>query len=392
MLTLKHRLSTILAISIVGLLIGIMISADNTPGPFTVETSDGTIFTINDRDRAHQEWNTHENYLRDDRMNMSDLIYEKDILQKGVSGDRSGLDDAIQGVGITVIAGKRPDLAALAALARKVLDMINEGKRFDIYLDFISKWAEIESKNQDIANSFSDRDKFWSVLAEFEGFERKKQNEGDLSSMQTSIPPIGVRCGGACNDWWYNDSWWYENVLLAGKDYMSPVTDPFTGVVGTRASTSELSSLATSHKDICDGCSDEYWICKTLDVWKHEPLYCGKSITWYTYDSLSGKWGRYSLGICGASYRRCDDPKKTAVHHYRPIMQGGQDSWGNWGYYISSYRGDTPDAHGKGSKSATASINGPNGSGISPDRMDKSPNCDSCMDGSRFCPDASTGH
>ncbi len=173
---------------------------------------------------------------------------------------------------------------------------------------------------------------------------------------------------------------------------MTPITDPKTGVVGTRVSTSELSSLATSHRTSCSGCSEFYWSCKDSDVREHQQLYCGKNITWYTYDSLSGKWGTFSLGLCGAAYRRCDDPQKTAVHHYKPVMQSGQDSWGNSGYYISSYRADPPTAHGSGTTSASASINGPGGSGIPAGRMDNSSNCDSCMDGSRFCPEASTKH
>ncbi len=177
----------------------------------------------------------------------------------------------------------------------------------------------------------------------------KKVNSDSLSEMQTTVPALAVRCGGACNAWWYNDSWWYQEVWYAGKSPSTPVTDPITGVVGTRVSTSELSGSATSHKTYCNGgCYHEYWSCKDADVRKHEVLYCGKSITYYKHDSLSGNWGWYSLGICGASYRRCDDPKKQGVHRYLRITQYNQDSWGNWGVYTQSYRADTPTAHGTG--------------------------------------------
>lgn len=74
-------------------------------------------------------------------------------------------------------------------------------------------------------------------------------------------------------------------------------------------------------------------------------------------------------------------------------MLGGTDSWGNWGYYVSSYKGATVTAHGNGTTTKpSVSVNGPNGVGVSSNRIDKTPNCSTCMDSSNYCPNASTSH
>ncbi len=390
MLRFKRYLFALIAICVIMLPIGIFTIADDTPGPITIKTSYGRTFTITNRDRASDEWTIHENYLDDANDSMSDLIYEKDVIKKGVDSNRSGLRalrDSSSSVVIPIIGGKRPDLAALAVVAKKILDLLDKGKDFEIYLDFVDKWADIEAKNQDIANKYSDRDKFHTALTAFEGFERPKQETGELSSMQQSIPPIGVRCGGACNAWWYNGSNWF----LDGDTY--PAIDSVTGVIGTSASLKDMRALAMGHQKNCNGCSDNYWSCNMIQDKRHEVLYCGKSIEYYMYDSLSGNWGYISVGTCGDSYRGCDDPTKKISHRYSAVMQGGTDSYGNWGYYVSSYNGLSATAHGNGSSTAlSVSINGPNGVGVSENRIDKTPNCSVCMDGSDFCPNASSSH
>ena len=106
MLTLKRWIFTLIAICVIALPIGILTFADDPTKEVT--TSYGRTFIIPDRDRAHQEWTTHEEYLDDADDKMSDLIYEKDVIGKGVNRDRSGLRATIENTGITAIAGKRP--------------------------------------------------------------------------------------------------------------------------------------------------------------------------------------------------------------------------------------------------------------------------------------------
>ncbi len=375
-----------------------MTFADDPPPTPPITTSYGSTWTIETFDQSVNALNKSETRINARVTDGIELRNQanSDAYKMGMKGDKAGLETLIANITATLAAGKKPAIGITVAFVTGVLNNLKLGGKFGVYLDWLNKWGKIEANNQEITNAVSDHDMFYELFEKWwvhkEGPNNPvpgKDNTRSVSSMQTPIPALGVRCAGACNAWWYNDSWYFESMLSGGA---GSITDPITGVTGTRVSTSELSDLATSHQTGCDGCGDGYWTCREEQVKEHQVLYCGKSITWYTYDRLSGKWGKYSLGICGASYRGCDDPQKTAVHHYRPVMQGGQDSWGNWGYYITSYRGDPLTAHGSGSKSATASINGPGGSGIPPGRMDDSSNCDKCMDSSRFCPDASTRH
>ena len=381
MLTLKHWLFGFLAICVIALPIGILTIADDTPGPITIETSYGITFTITDVTDAEVKWNTHESYLRDAKERMRDRKEERNIIEKGYNGDKSGLEAAALPVVVATVQSKRPDAAAVILLAKEILEDLNKGRTFEIAVKLINKYSEIDALNREITNDISDRNKFHEALAAFEGRTRPYQVKDTLDEMLVAIPLIYLGCsGGGCGDWYYD---------VRNIEYYSGIT--IGGKYGIPLPLSLITMRATNHQTSCAGCSESYWTCREKELKEHQQLYCGKDITWYTYDSLSGKWGTFSLGVCGATYRRCDDPKKTAVHHYRPVMLSGEDSWGNSGYYISSYRADPPTAH-SGNTSAAGSINGPAGSGIPAGRMDNSPNCDSCMDGSRFCPEASTKH
>lgn len=392
------KLSILFAICAIIIPLGIRTFADDpprTPPPTTkITASYGSTHTVASFADAERKFSDHEGRLATERTDKLELNIELGIIHKGIGGDRSGLNDAAAGIGITVIAGGKLELAAVVALANKILNLLDEGKDFDIHLTFINKWAEIESNDQDIANAFSDRDLFYELYEDWWIYENgpnnpvpPKHNEDSLSSMQTRIPPIGVRCGGACNDWWYNGSNWF----LDGDTY--PATDPVTGRVGVSASLSEMSTLAEAHKKTCEGCNVAYWTCRDSEERKHKVLYCHKKIEKYTYDQLGGNWGWFSLGICGESYRRCDDPKKKQVHRYNYVSGYNSEEYG--GYYIASYRSQSPSNHGSGSGITTppaVSIYGRNGVGFSSNAFDVSPRCDTCVDNSSNCPDSDTNH
>lgn len=380
MLTPK-RLLILLAICVIAIPIGLFTFAQQS---VTIETSDGQTVTITNAAQAHREWNTAENDLGGYLINMATLVNERDAIQYSIDRNTSSLDDMAKGLGLAAILGKRPDVAAVMLFAAELLeDMNNNIKNYKLKLKLIDKYVEIQIKNSEIANAYSDRDKYHAALATFEGYEREKSNKGSLSSMQQSIPPLGAACaGGGCGDWYYDETYYefYHGQTLSGR-------------YGTPVPLSSVREYAERHLTTCDGCSDEYWSCVDSQEREHEVLYCSKSIEYYMYDSLSGNWDWISVGTCGDTYRRCDSPTKKISHRYQAVMLGGTDSYGNWGYYVSSYQGATATAHGSGTTTKpSVSINGPNGVGVSSHRIDKTPNCSVCMDGSSFCPNASSSH
>jgi len=313
MLNFKRSILAILLMCAIILPISSFTFADELPS-VDITVSSGTTHTIASLGDAEDKWEMYESRLTTAKVDLQMAIYEKDIAQKGYDGDKSGLNDTLSNIGVTYIAGKRPDAVAITGLVRQLLKWIAEGNRFELYLKLVDKYAAIEGKNTAIANAFSDREKFYTEYA--------KQ---DLET--------------------------------------------------------------------CGDCSVEYWSCNDKEEKAHELLYCGKPIEYYMYDSLSGNWGYYSVGTCGDTYRRCDSPAKKISHRYQAVMLGGTDSYGNWGYYVSSYQGATATAHGNGTTTKpSVSINGPNGVGVSSHRIDKTPNCSVCMDGSSYCPNASSSH
>lgn len=151
----------------------------------------------------------------------------------------------------------------------------------------------------------------------------------------------------------------------------------------------EYDTPVSPNKKVCgvdddssvSGCGKFYFTCKQNDLKRHGVLYCGKDIvfkkyTRYWYDTEV-------LGICGTAYRRCDKPAKTGVHSYSTTFK--IESLGKG--YLDSYFPDSPTKHGKGTTTPPAvSIYGPNGIGFADDTFDKSPGCNSCIDGSKHCP------
>lgn len=294
----QKRLLVLLAICVLAIPICVFTFAQES---VTVETSDGKKTIITDVGKAHDEWNTAENDLGGYRTDLATLVNQANGIQYSIDKNKSSLNSMAKGLGLTAILGKRPDVAAVMLLAAELLtDLENNVKNYKLKMKLIDKYAEIQKKNVQISNAYLDRDKFHAALATFEGYKRKKSNEGSLSSMQQYIPPLAAACaGGGCGDWYYdwNHSEYYSGQTLGGG-------------YGTPVPLSSISSNTTKHLESCGGCSVEYWTCVTKDKQAHELLYCGKSIEYYMYDSLAGKYGWISVGMCGSTYRRCDSPKK----------------------------------------------------------------------------------
>lgn len=248
MLTLKHFLFILLSVCAIALPIGILTIADDTPSPIHIETSYGQQITITDTAQAHREWNSHENTLDNAKDRMTKRKEERDVIDKGISGDKSGLEDLLLPVVIAGTIGKRPDIAASLLLAKEVLKMLEGGKTYELHLMLIDKYAEIQSLNYEIDSLFSDRNKFHEALAHFEGFTRPYQVKDSLDEMKEYIPPLGAECGGNCGDWYYD----YNHY-----EYYSGYRR--NGVKGTPTELAMITTYAALHKDYCNGCSDEYW-------------------------------------------------------------------------------------------------------------------------------------
>ena len=135
------------------------------------------------------------------------------------------------------------------------------------------------------------------------------------------------------------------------------------------------------------GCGRPYYKCDEGDVKKHAVKYCNMSILYHT-----GIFPK-SLGKCGAGYRTCLGSNKRGVHDYRNENKYYLNSWGLYGSYAVGLVAYKPTKHQYGKDSALSdSVNGPNGGGLDPSDYDKTPNCDTCIDGSKYCPNASTKH
>jgi hypothetical protein len=94
----------------------------------------GSTHTVASFADAERKFSDHEGRLATERTDKLELNIELGIIHKGIGGDRSGLNDAAAGIGITVIAGGKLELAAVVALANKILNLLDEGKDFDIHL------------------------------------------------------------------------------------------------------------------------------------------------------------------------------------------------------------------------------------------------------------------
>ncbi|MDE0637798.1 MAG: hypothetical protein OXI43_18325 [Candidatus Poribacteria bacterium] len=383
----KRSLITLLAICAIALPLCIFtVAADTTPNcdvctsgcsacPPVVETSDGRTVVLTDVGQAHDEWTAAEGYLDDALDQMHDLKHDLEAIDKAIAGDTSGLEDLLTSMTALAIAGRRPDIGATVLLIKTLLTDIEAGrKKYDLELQRIDKYAEIKSKNQEITDKYSDRDKFHSALSQLEGFTRNKQNTGELNDMLVAVPQISVACIG-CGDWYYDNNHF---------EFFSGQIHNFKRGIGVPLSA--LTSKATSHKVSCLGCGDEYYSCRPKEVEEHQVLYCQKEIVY------GGLLNKVLINVCGNPYRNCDDPPKKQIHWWFPVYSYGVSSGGFYVSWISGYTG-TPTKCGKGAtEPPNVSVFGPNGVGWHESDIDATPNCDQCLDGSEDCPGADTNH
>lgn len=183
--------------------------------------------------------------------------------------------------------------------------------------------------------------------------------------------------------------------LQAQKETITPpeliTVKPCNGVCGSfRLDADEL-------KVTCGGCGEDYYSCDKKAYERHRVRYCRRSIIYVKYDPSTISWTNWNpyqeqvIGICGAEYRNCDNPKKKGHHYYISVVKKNPYTGEK---YIAGWKSDTQSFHGLGEPDPPAvSINGPNGVGLSDsDFDDASPKCGSCLDGSKHCPDAGTKH
>ncbi len=145
------------------------------------------------------------------------------------------------------------------------------------------------------------------------------------------------------------------------------------------------------------GCGRYYYTCQdNYDAKRveHGVKYCDSYISWWPPGLSLPK----RVGICGAPYRDCQfSTSRRGVHSYHPVK-----STMNGKTYISGYAAkDTgfPD-YGKSYHSGSTTppsakagkplVHGANGVGVDAVIPDATPNCDTCLDGSPHCPNASS--
>ncbi len=201
----------------------------------------------------------------------------------------------------------------------------------------------------------------------------------------------------------YNSATSQKRIAKHVPDYYSPIPEvrlPCRNSCGVIFSSNDVGldglsdAAANNHKTTCGqtvspaGCGVKHWTCdgKNKEYKQHQVLYCGKNVTYWKYGlSFSGK----VLAVCGAKYRKC--VKSSGVHKYEPIYAYTNGKYRK-GYRAMSERvhGSVGMAHGSGTLTPPArSVNGPNPVDLD-SLIDESPNCSDCIDGSKYCPNASS--
>ncbi len=214
MLNLKRLPLLVIVICAIVIPISILTFAHELPYK-DITTSYGSTHRIRSYSDSYTAHTAHEGKLTTAKVDLAHLIYEKEIIQKGLDGDRSGLSEAARGAGIPMIMGKRPDVNAVITLASKILKWYDDGNTYEIGLEKISKYSEIDSKNGDIANAYADRELFyaeygkrWTHSWVDRGVTNNpvppRTNTGTLASMQEFIPRLGAECANNCGAFWYD--------------------------------------------------------------------------------------------------------------------------------------------------------------------------------------------
>ena len=137
------------------------------------------------------------------------------------------------------------------------------------------------------------------------------------------------------------------------------------------------------------GCGRSWYTCKEGDGDAHQVKYCDNNISYWPGGLSLPK----HLGKCGEPYRDCPNSASwSGDHDYEPVY-----SYNNGEKYKSGYQAKrggalntSLSAHRGNMSSSSSSFRGPTkySESIS-DKIDESPNCSSCIDGSEHCPNAS---
>ena len=311
MIRLRRIIFATIAIFVITFQLGIMpLADDDTIGSIPITTSNGTDIEILNQNQAHNWWNSSEISLQNAISRMQERKAELNVLIKGFNGDTIGLGTILVEIGATLASGGNPTSTITREWVNSIINMSRRGERKALYLKVLEKYAEIDALNTELANKFSDRNKFHDAFEQFQGSESDFLVQGELSAMQLTIPHLNVMCQGDCGNWWYNAQ--FQTAALANPQSMGVVlvgtdlvSNRFQGSkVGLRVETSELATYATSHQTTCDGCSDPYWTCRPTELKEHQVLYCGLEIELYFSVPYTPSWTN-KLGICGESYRRC---------------------------------------------------------------------------------------
>ncbi|MDE0638775.1 MAG: hypothetical protein OXI43_23280 [Candidatus Poribacteria bacterium] len=219
-----------------------------------ITTSEGSTHEISNLDQADAAHTKYEGKLTAARVDMSVLRYDRDLIQKGLDNDLSGLTNAIEGGAATFLAGKRPDASAAIALAREIRDFLKKGQNRAIREKLIDKYSEIANKNTDLADVFADRELFYAEYGKrwtHDSVDRgltnnpvpKRTNKGSLSSMQIHIPPLSLSCANGCGHYFVDSRWTLVDDYWAGV---------FPRNNYTEVSLSSIVSSATdSHQKVC---------------------------------------------------------------------------------------------------------------------------------------------
>ena len=144
------------------------------------------------------------------------------------------------------------------------------------------------------------------------------------------------------------------------------------------------------------GCGVDYYSCREFYVSFHQVLYCSRHIDWFPPAAFRGT----QIGICGEAFRKCPGSlSRSGVHAYQPVVK-----WSSSGTYWSGYEAVEYTDIGVGTytetdhsgnttppvaESGTPIVHGSNGVGVEAVIPDESSNCDTCIDGSPNCPNAS---
>ena len=154
----------------------------------------------------------------------------------------------------------------------------------------------------------------------------------------------------------------------------------------------EFLSVISPHQKKCGinddtdvmGCGNIYYTCQPDDVKKHAPKYCGKDV-WIQPTSSPHDdhlfFGVY--GVCGNGYRKCTTSKRHHAYSYEIVLING-------GSYVSGCR----PYYTRPTKCGDGYAYVPPGAVHRPskdieDMIDISPSCDTCLDSSDYCPNAS---